>query len=101
MPQPSILSSRARQTCWTPAISGWCPPWFQDVMCLDVLDPADPERSDICSLRRLIASALARLTNPAAPRDRPAARVGRRWGRDMSRMSRVSVVVLRIRFPAG
>ena len=77
-------------------------------MCLDVLDPADPERSDICSLRRLIASALARLTNPAAPRDRPAARraaLGARFavaqGRDMSRMSRVSVVVLRIRFPAG
>jgi len=37
---------------------------YQDVMCLDdVLEPADPQCSDICSLRRLIFSAAVELTS--------------------------------------
>ena len=32
------------------------PPWFQDAMCLDVLGHADPDCSELCSLRRLVYS---------------------------------------------
>ena len=35
-------------------------------MCLDVLDPADPGRSDICSLRRLIYSAAVGMASLAS-----------------------------------
>ena len=66
MPPPRIHSSRARQTSWTPAISGWCPRRRAGAslvpgVCLDVLDPADPQGSRTCCLRRLIYSAAVEL----------------------------------------
>jgi hypothetical protein len=44
------------------------PHWYQDMECINVLDPADPQCSKICSLRRFIFPAAVELASivPAA-----------------------------------